>query len=325
LLAAWRDGVTDYKLGVYTPSGRLAMRDYSKRSGSYLQTLYNKRNGKAYEIFEEGNYAIVYFGKKTGWDNAPFLFARTAEGWQQDVVSQRKWVVMGRAPKWGVEKSNHPYARLLSRCPFWIHKDVPLNLEDRYNPMLDSQYVEQIIKLEKLYNKGEREFELLLEYGRLNALTSRRPQYTFGPLNEAKRLNPSHPATYKYLAIAHVRGNFQYQSAIREMLQYVKLLPDDPFGHNYLGYLYFIEAQYDSAEKEFKKAIKLQPDNCYAYEKLSRVFGKKYLKANSLNPLRNSYRKSALEMYQAAKDVTTPGSLRLSWLKSWLKGKKILK
>ena len=68
---------------------------------------------KSYDIFEDGDHAVIVFGNKEGWDNAPFLFCRTQAGWQFDLVHQRRFIRMGPSPTWGVEFGEHPYMDML--------------------------------------------------------------------------------------------------------------------------------------------------------------------------------------------------------------------
>ena len=81
---------------------------------------------KPFEVLQNDRYAVIFFGKKKGWENAPFLFGRTDAGWQFDIVHQRKYVRMGKSPKWGIERADYPYVDLLSRCPYWMNQDIPL-------------------------------------------------------------------------------------------------------------------------------------------------------------------------------------------------------
>jgi len=82
----------------------------------------------------------------------------------------------------------------------------------------------------------------LMLMGNLHALTAER----------------KNPLPYKYLSIRYVDSTYQYDKAIEEIKVYVKLKPDDLFGRNFLGYLYFCKKNYKQAIKEFKKAIRLK-------------------------------------------------------------------
>lgn len=139
----------------------------------------------------------------------------------------------------------------------------------------------------------------------------------------AERKNP---LPYKYLSIRYVDSTYQYDKAIEEIKVYVKLKPDDLFGRNFLGYLYFCKKNYKQAIKEFKKAIRLKKDNCYAYCKLSRCYGFLHLN-ESLDGVYlpdNEYKRLSVEMYKKAQSTLTPDKRRMKWLKSRLKRKRIL-
>ena len=117
LIRSWENKVRDPNLGVYTHITRLAYRDYQNLPDSrYAEDVQTYKN-KPYEVIQDGPYAVIFFGKKQGWSNAPFLFCRPESGWQFDIVHQRKYVRMGKTPHWGIERSDYPYVELLSRCP----------------------------------------------------------------------------------------------------------------------------------------------------------------------------------------------------------------
>lgn len=270
LIQSWRDKNRDPQIGVYTPVTRLIYRAFvnqpERRFDEDVQTWGNK----PYEIIEDGTHGVVFFGRKKGWDNAPFLFCRTGEGWQFDMVHQRKLVRMGRAPQWGIERGEHPYIALLSRCPYWMGQDIPLPEEDTYSVAGDRKTVAQILRLEQqLKNDGEN-FSTLFELGRLYTMTSMgRQRITL--LDQALALQPDHPGVLKYLAVAHVDAHYQYDSALPLMARYVQLQPDDPFGYFYLGYLQLMLDQPDQAIRWLGKGLSVDPTSVYGLSKLARA------------------------------------------------------
>jgi tetratricopeptide (TPR) repeat protein len=84
------------------------------------------------------------------------------------------------------------------------------------------------------------------------------------------------------------------------------------------------EKQYDKAIGQLEKAVELNGDNVYAYCKLTRAYGLKYLKAQPLDIFRGEYKKKSLLNYQKAQEADTSDELRIGWLRSWLQGKGIL-
>jgi tetratricopeptide (TPR) repeat protein len=172
--------------------------------------------------------------------------------------------------------------------------------------------------LEPLYKNNPNDFNIALELGKLNMLSMMRPKDVFPILKRAKELDPQSPMPYKYLAIAYVESSYEYNNAILELKEYIKIEPDNVFGRNFLGYLYFCIADYENAIDEFKKALALESDNCYAYCKLSRSYGMLYLNGTKLDLRRNQNRKFVLEMFNKAKSVKNPDDLRLWWLECWL-------
>ena len=70
-------------------------------------------------------------------------------------------------------------------------------------------------------------------------------------------------------------------------------------------------------------AVKLNPDNCYAYCKLSRCYGKLFLKTSKPEAASEQYRTLAIEMFHKAQNTPSPDVQRIGWLKDWLKQYKI--
>ena len=155
-------------------------------------------------------------------------------------------------------------------------------------------------------------------------ITSLSPKKRISLLKKAKELNPDSPEPYKYLGIVHLDAFYQFESAIKEMEAYVRRRPEDVFGHNYLGYLYFSEKRYESSVKELNRAIQLRADNCYAYAKLSRTYAGLYLAASAIDPRRAGYRRKAVEMFEAASASDSADPRRIKWLQRYLFKKKIL-
>ena len=323
MLQSWWDKVRDPNLGVYTEVTKLTYRDYQNLSDSRYEKDVRTYSNKSYEVLQDGNYTVIFFGNKEGWDNSPFLFCKTPDGWKYDIVHQRKYVRMGSSPYWGIERGNYPYIDLLSPCPYWMGQDIPLESEDIYRTENDVRLAGEILRLEQEYKNNPNDFTIVMELGRLYTITSMGPE-NISMLNKAKQLNPNSPLPYKYLAIAHVDANYQYKTAIEELKEYVKKEPQDVFGHNYLGYLYYCVGEYERAIDEFKKAVQLRPDNCYAFCKLSRCYGQLYLKANALDPRRIHYKNTAIEMFHKAQIIATPDERRIGWLRQWLKEENIL-
>jgi len=108
---SWRKKARDPNLGVYTEITRLAYRDYQNLPDSRYNENVKTYGKKPYEVIQNNNYAVIFFGNKKGWGNSPFLFCKTSDGWQFDIVHQRKYIRMGPNSKWGIERANYPYCR----------------------------------------------------------------------------------------------------------------------------------------------------------------------------------------------------------------------
>jgi tetratricopeptide (TPR) repeat protein len=324
LIRSWEHKVRDPQLGVYTAITRLAYRDFKNLPDSRYEEDVRTYKNKPYEVIQNDAYAVIFFGKKKGWDNAPFLFCRTADGWQFDIVHQRKYVRMGRNPHWGIERADHPYADLLAGCPYWMRQDIPREGDDIYRIEDDRYLAGEIRKLENAYQSRPEDFATVMQLGKLYTLTSLSPKRRITILKKAKQLDPDSPEPYKYLGIVHLDAFYQFKAAIKEIEAYVRRKPENVFGHNYLGYLYYSEKRYKPAIKELNKAIALRADNCYAYAKLSRAYAGLYLAASDLDPRRNGYRRNAVLMFEKASATATADTRRIKWLKRYLFRNKIL-
>ena len=325
LMKSWENKVRDPNLGVYTEITKLAYREFQNLPDSRYEEDVLTYINKPYEVIQNDTYAVIFFGKKKGWENAPFLFCRTAEGWKFDIVHQRKYVRMGKAPRWGIERSDHPYVELLSRCPYWMNQDVPLEGADIYRIEDDRTLAQKIRSLEQAFENDSQDFQTVMQLGRLYTITSLSPKKRITFLKKAKQLNPVSAQPYKYLGIVYLDGFYQFESAIKELTAYVKHRPDDVFGHNFLGHLYYGTKKYHAAIRELKQAVQLRPDNCYAYAKLSRAYASLYMKISKIDPRRISYRNKAIEMFEKASATDTPNPQRIKWLEHFLFNKKILK
>jgi tetratricopeptide (TPR) repeat protein len=318
LIRSWQNKVRDPNLGVYTEITRLAYREFQNLPDSRYEEDVHVYKNKPYEVIQNDTHAVIFFGKKKGWENAPFLFCRKNDGWQFNIVHQRKYVRMGKNPRWGVERSSHPYGDLLARCPYWMKQDIPLEGDDIYRIEDDHKLAQEIRNLESAYEDDPEDFKTVMQLGKLYTITSLSAKKRIAFLKKARRLNPDSPEPHKYLGIAHLDAFYQFESAIKEMLTYTGRRPQDVFGHNYLGYLYYCVQKYGEAVSELKRAVELRPDNCYAFAKLSRTYVGLYLKSAAIDIRRSGYRKKAVEMFTKASTTPTPEPMRIKWLERYL-------
>jgi len=323
LITSWREKVRDPNLGVYTAATRLAYRDFTNLPDSRYEKDYRTYNKKSFQVITNDKYAVIFFGKKDGWANAPFLFARTEAGWQFDIVHQRKYIRMGRSPKWGIERADYPYIDLLSRCPYFMGQDIPLEDGDRYWIDMDDEISRRIVELENQYSGNPADGFAAMELGRLYTITSMGKR-GFKVLKKVKQLDPQNPEPYKYLAILHVDMFYQYEKAIPELEEYVRRRPDDVFGRNYLAYLYYEIKRYKKAAAEWEKAQELDPQNRYAACKLVRAYARIYDGTPKLDPRRLIYKKQTLTAYQNAVSILSEDHRRIKWLRRWLDRKTTL-
>jgi len=247
-----------------------------------------------HKILQEGNYAIVSFGAKKGWDNSPLLLIRTQnpDGWKLDFVSQRKYVVMGSAPNWHIERGNHPYVYLANYAWTRIGKDIPIEPDDMYTAERDSLFAAQYRGFAQKFKQNPNDFETAMQLGRLGTIMALLPQDIHPYLRKAAALNPDSPLPHKYLAIQTVESNYQYKTALAEMRKFLSKGGDPVFGNNYLGFLLLKTKKRAAAIRAFNASLaygykhiddiantaerfRIQEQAIYSYDRLVRTYYKK--------------------------------------------------
>ena len=316
MLTKWAGEGADIDVDVYTAMTRLAMGDPDHADSRTRRSLRHWRNAD-YQVHQDGEHAVIWFGNVKGWDNAPFLFCRTPTGWKFDIVHQRRLVVMGENPDWMIEQGDYPYVGLLGGARQSTGKDLPLLAGDRYICRDDAVISRRIRELEKAHDESPDDIGVLLSLVRINVITGRRPAHVTPLLNRLRKLAPDNPEVYRYGAIYNVNSFFQYKTALKDMQAYAALRPDDAFGHNFNGFLFYRLGDYQASIESLERAVELAPDNVYAYSLLARDYALLYRKAES-DVIRRRYREQSLAMLQKAVDSPTPDAARVARLRTWL-------
>ena len=317
MLQTWKDRVRDPLLGVYTPLTRLAYRDFTHQPDARLEQQYADYATKGHTVRQQGPYAVIYFGKKSGWDNAPFLFCQTDEGWQFDIVHQRRFVRMGKAPHWGVEFSEHPHMNLLMDTFYYQGQDIPVEDEDLYTIDRDGALANRILAAESRVNASPDDTDALLNLGRLYAITAMGAK-AIPLLTRVLEQRPDSTSAMKYLAIAHVDAHYQYDSALTLLADYVKSAADDPFGHNFSGYLFYRKKNFKQARQAFERVLAVDPENAYAQFYLTYVYAGLYSKASWMNPMKERYHQRFEVHKHKATSLADRHPIRVKWLNRWL-------
>ena len=315
MIQCWKDKVRDPDLGVYTAVTRLTYRDFIHLPDARYEEDYRTYGAKKYEVLQNGDYAVIYFGKKKGWDNAPFLLCKTDDGWQFDIVHQRRYIRMGRAPDWGVEFSEHPHMPMLMDTFYFNGQDIPFSEEDRYIVQKDSTLAQGIRTLEQqMKAEGDAsEGETLVALGRLYTIVSMNRK-GMPLLKKALLKLPDDPRPHKYLAIAHVDAHYQYDTAIKELKTYSGKQPRDIFGHQFLGYLYYRQKLYRQALDAFDQALAIDPDDCYAHFYLCYVYAALYRENHNKKAFKDQF-----DIHVAkTRSFVDLHPLRVEWLNRWL-------
>jgi tetratricopeptide (TPR) repeat protein len=318
MLAKWAGRGADIDVNVYTEIGKLEMGDPDQADSRTRRSVNHWKNAN-YQVLQDTEHAAIWFGNVEGWDNAPFLFCRTATGWKFDIVHQRLLVVMGESPKWMIEQGDYPYAELLHEAPQATGKDLPLPAGDRYSCRDDVELAGQIRELEKMRERSPDDIAVLTALARLNVITARRPVHVTPLLEHLKKVAPDRAEVYKYAAIYDVQSAFQYETALGEMREYVRLRPGDPFGHNFIGFLHYGLGDYEASVESLERAVEISPDNVYAYALLARDHALLVSSAKS-DSTRRRHRERALAMLRRAEASATSNPGRVERLREWLDG-----
>jgi tetratricopeptide (TPR) repeat protein len=319
MLAKWAGRGGDIDVDVYTEITKLEMGDPDEKDSRIRRSVDHWRSAK-HQVREDAEHAVLWFGSIEGWDNAPFLFCRTGKGWKFDVVHQRLLVVMGESPRWMIEQGDYPYVELLPEAPQSTRKDLPLPAADRYSCLDDVELARQIGELEKARERSPDDIGVLTALARLNVITARRPTHVKPLLERLKKLAPNQADVYKYAAIYDVQSFFQYETALTEMRAYVKLRPEDAFGHNFIGFLHHQLGDNEASIESLERAVEISPDNVYAYSLLARDHALLASSARS-DSSRRRHREQAFAMLRRAEASPTPSPARVERLRKWLDGK----
>ena len=314
MIRHWRDKVRDPNLGVYTAITRLTYRDYTQLPDVRFEEDYRRYADRPYKVRQDGDYAVIYFGKKSGWDNSPFFFCRTREGWQFDIVHQRRFVRMGPAPSWGIEFSEHPYMGLLMDTFYFDGQDIPLSGDDLYTIGADSDLAGQILAYEALHQSDRQNLEASLELGRLYTLVSM-SRKAIPLLKSAQRRLPQDGRPYKYVAIAYINSTYQYDKALSALDTYVELVPQDLFGHTFRGYAHYRKKAYDLAVADLEAALSIDPDSCYAHFYLTCAYAGRYQNSARLDPRRPHYKERFTYHRNRTLRFEKEHPVRVAWLK----------
>ncbi len=314
MLTKWAGEGEHLDVDVYTRMTRLAMGDPDHPDPRTLRSLAHWRSAD-YQVLSDGGHAVIWFGNKHGWDNAPFLFCNGGEGWKFDIVHQRRLVVMAENPKWLVEQGNYPYVGLLHAARQSTAKDLPLTGKDLYRCADDSAMAAQMRELQVARERNSDDIEALIGLARLNVIAGRRPNHVRPLLERAKQLAPERPEPWKYSAIYNVNSFFQYETALTDIERYIKRRPN-AFGYSFKGFLLYRLGRYADSVDTLERAVELDPEDTYAYALMARDYALLSRKARGL--LKARYRAKALAMQQKAAGVPAPDVERLQRLQTWM-------
>jgi Flp pilus assembly protein TadD len=316
MLAKWAGEGADIDVDVYTEMTRLAMGDANKPDPRTLKWLDHWRNAE-YQVLRDGDHAVIWFGDIDGWENSPFLFCNTGDGWKFDIVWQRRLVVMAESPRWQVMQGPYPYVALMREAWQSTGKDLPLGPRDLYDCAEDTRIAAHMAELEQAIEKNPEDVVATIELLRLSANANRRPNIVQPLIRRAKLLAPDNPEPYKYSALYNVTAHFQYRTALEDTERLIELRPEDSFGHDLKGFLLYRLGKYADSIDALEQAVELAPDDGYAYLIMARDYAMLARQASA--PERRRYIDKALKMQHRALSVKAPDLRRLAWLDQWLK------
>jgi uncharacterized protein len=316
MLTKWAGEGGDIDVDVYTEMTRLAMGDADKPDPRTLKWLDHWRNS-GYQVLRKGDHAVIWFGDTDGWENSPFLFCNTGDGWKFDIVWQRRLVVMAESPKWQVMQGPYPYVALMHEAWQSTGKDLPLGPEDLYRCQEDAAIAARMVDLREAINRNPADAAATVELLRLSANTNQRPNVVRPLIERTKQLAPDSAEPYKYSALYNVTAFFQYRNALSDIERYIALRPDAAFGQDMKGFLLYRLGKYKDSIDALKRAVELDREDGYAYTIMARDYAMLARKARGLSKER--FKDKALAMQRKAASVALPDGQRLAWLDSWMK------
>ncbi len=322
LVKIWNNQPNLYNFGIYTEMTKLIMKDSVNKNQNYFELNPEIYVDSSYEIIRKGNYAVIDFKNPTNNEHLPFLFCKTRDGWKFDLVNQRKLIRFDSNSYCGVERYISPYAAIVRKFPAYFGIDIPFEEKDIYKISDDTEIAGKIKNLEKLYTDNKMTYKKALKLARLYSITSLGSK-AIPLLKKIKKELPKNPDVYKYMAIAYIDVSYDYSSAKKEMKEYVKLLPDNEFGHNFLGYLYMITGEYGKAESEFEKTLEINPKSCYSSAKLVRIYDESYKNLSDKNEKKTSLQQKYEKMFKNAQNFCKNKKYeRFIWLIQWKHNQK---
>ena len=318
MLAQWGGEAGDDSRDVYTAITRRAMgapTDPDPRTRASLAHWLHAD----YEVRSDGRHAVIWFGAKDGWDNAPFLFCNGGDGWKFDIVHQRRLVVMAEAPHWQIVQGPYPYSAMMPEARQTTSKDLPLAATDLYRCADDVETDARMTELERVLARDPDAVAATLGLLRLTVAVGSRPNRVRPLIDNARRLAPDAPDTYRYSAIYNANTFFQYETALDDVDRLLTLEPDSMFGRRMKGFLLYRLGRYESSNRELERAVELDAADAYSYALMARNFALLARDADSAE--QRDYRDRASLMRDTAARVSRPGSQRISWLDRWLQGR----
>ena len=318
MLIQWDGRGSNIETDIYTAMTRRAMGDPNAPDPRTQKSLRHWQSAD-FQVLSDGAHAVIWFGAKDGWDNAPFLFCNTGDGWRFDIVHQRRLVIMAEAPRWQVSQGPYPYPALMPKAHHVTSKDLPLQHGDLYRCSDDAAIEQRMRELESELAQNPDATNSVLELLRLNVITGQRPNLIMPLIEKAKQLAPRTPETFKYASIYHVNAFFQYETALKEIERYQDLLPNDPFAYRMKGFLLYRLGRYTESIEVLDVAIELDSGDDYTYGLMARDYA--LLARQTTGSEKRSHQTKARDMRDKAANVSPPGSQRLAWLDRWLQAR----
>jgi tetratricopeptide (TPR) repeat protein len=267
-------------------------------------------------VLSQGHHAVIWFGAIDGWENAPFLFCNTGDGWKFDIVWQRRLVVMAENPRWQVAQGPYPYVALMHEARQSTGKDLPLGPEDLYRCADDAAIAARMTALREAIKREPGDEGTVLELMRLTVNTNQRPGVVRPLIERARQLAPESAVPWKYSALYNVTAFFQYRTALTDIERYIDRRPDDPFGHDVKGFLLYRLGRYADSIDSLEHALGLDRDDGYAYALMARDHAMLARKTSGAS--RQRHIEQARVMRRKAGNVPSPDTQRLIWLDRWL-------
>ncbi len=161
-----------------------------------------------------------------------------------------------------------------------------LLLASLYQNMKKNDLAVEILELgTKAFNQDE---QLLFELGLLLEENGQ-PKLAIKKMQQLLAINSQHAEALNYIGYTWADKNIHLKQALKLIQQAVRILPNNCYIHDSLGWAYYRLGEFEKARKELESAISLAPKDPFIYDHLGDVYLQLLLPGKALNSYKEAY------------------------------------